>query len=38
MTADMGALWPEEIRLSKSKDNLFVKFDNGSGFKGHSKN
>ena len=29
MTADMGALWPEEIRLSKSKDNLFVKFDNG---------
>ena len=29
MTADMGALWPEEIRLSKSRDNLFVKFDNG---------
>ena len=29
MTADMGALWPEESRLSKSKDNLFVKFDNG---------
>ena len=29
MTAEPNALWPEEIRLSKSKDSLFVKFDNG---------
>ena len=29
MTAEPNALWPEEIRLSKSKDRLFVKFDNG---------
>ena len=29
MIADMSMRWPEEIRLSKSKDNLFVKFDNG---------
>ena len=29
MTAEPNTLWPEEIRLSKSKDRLFVKFDNG---------
>ena len=29
MTAEPIMLWPEEIRLSKSKDRLFVKFDNG---------
>ena len=29
MTAENNTLWPEEIRLSKSKDRLFVKFDNG---------
>ena len=29
MTAGSSALWPQEIRLSKSKDRLFVKFDNG---------
>ena len=29
MTAEPSTLWPEEIRLSKSKDRLFVKFDNG---------
>ena len=29
MTAEPTTLWPEEIRLSKSKDSLFVKFDNG---------
>ncbi len=29
MTAESTTLWPEEIRLSKSKDSLFVKFDNG---------
>ncbi len=29
MTAEPNTLWPEEIRLSKSKDSLFVKFDNG---------
>ena len=29
MTVEPNLLWPEEIRLSKSKDNLFVKFDNG---------
>ena len=29
MTAEPITLWPEEIRLSKSKDRLFVKFDNG---------
>ena len=29
MTVESTELWPEEIRLSKSKDSLFVKFDNG---------
>ena len=29
MTSDTGDLWPEEIRLSKDKDSLFIKFDNG---------
>ena len=29
MTAEPNKLWPEEIRLSKSKESLFVKFDNG---------
>ena len=29
MRAEPTMLWPEEIRLSKSKDSLFVKFDNG---------
>ena len=29
MTAKPTIPWPEEIRLSKSKDSLFVKFDNG---------
>ena len=29
MTTKQDALWPEEIRLSKTKDSLFVKFDNG---------
>ena len=29
MTTEPTAPWPEEIRLSKSKDSLFVKFDNG---------
>ena len=29
MTTELTTLWPEEIRLSKSKDSLFVKFDNG---------
>ena len=29
MTIEPAALWPEEIRLSKTKDSLFVKFDNG---------
>ena len=29
MTAEPTTPWPEEIRLSKSKDSLFVKFDNG---------
>ena len=29
MRAEPTTLWPEEIRLSKSKDSLFVKFDNG---------
>ena len=29
MTTESTALWPEEIRLSKTKDSLFVKFDNG---------
>ena len=29
MTAEPTPLWPEEIRLSNSKDSLFVKFDNG---------
>ena len=29
MTIEPTTLWPEEIRLSKSKDRLFVKFDNG---------
>ena len=29
MTAGSIALWPQEIRLSKGKDRLFVKFDNG---------
>ena len=29
MTAKPNIPWPEEIRLSKSKDSLFVKFDDG---------
>ena len=29
MTIEPAELWPEEIRLSKTKDSLFVKFDNG---------
>ena len=29
MTEESTTLWPQEIRLSKSKDSLFVKFDNG---------
>ena len=29
MTVEPTEPWPEEIRLSKSKDSLFVKFDNG---------
>ncbi len=29
MTVESTTVWPEEIRLSKSKDSLFVKFDNG---------
>ena len=29
MTTERTTLWPEEIRLSKRKDSLFVKFDNG---------
>ena len=29
MTAKPTTIWPEEIRLSKSKDSLFVKFDTG---------
>ena len=29
MTAEPTTPWPEEIRLSKSKDSLFVKFENG---------
>ena len=29
MTVEPITLWPQEIRLSKSKDTLFVKFDNG---------
>ena len=29
MTPTPAAVWPEEIRLSKAKDSLFVKFDNG---------
>tara|TARA_B100000035_G_scaffold230063_1_gene198212 strand:- start:185 stop:565 length:381 start_codon:yes stop_codon:yes gene_type:complete len=29
MTTEPTTPWPEEIRLSKSKDSLFVKFDNG---------
>ena len=29
MTAEPTTLWPEEIRLSKNKDSLFVKFDSG---------
>ena len=29
MTAEPNTLWPEEIRLSKSKNSLFVKFENG---------
>ena len=29
MTTERTTLWPEEIRLSKSKDSLFVRFDNG---------
>ena len=28
MTPTPATVWPEEIRLSKSKDSLFVKFDN----------
>lgn len=29
MTTTAAMLWPEEIRLSKTKDSLFVKFDDG---------
>jgi len=29
MTPTPATVWPEEIRLSKAKDSLFVKFDNG---------
>ena len=29
MTSEPATLWPEEIRLSKRKDSLFVKFDHG---------
>ena len=29
MTPTPAIVWPEEIRLSKAKDSLFVKFDNG---------
>lgn len=29
MTPTPTTVWPEEIRLSKAKDSLFVKFDNG---------
>ena len=29
MTAEPNMLWPQEIRLSRSRNNLFVKFDNG---------
>ena len=29
MTVELTEPWPKEIRLSKSKDSLFVKFDNG---------
>ena len=29
MVAELNRPWPEEIRLSKSKDSLFVKFENG---------
>ena len=29
MTPTPATVWPEEIRLSKTKDSLFVKFDNG---------
>ena len=29
MTSEPTKLWPEEIRLSKTRDSLFVKFDNG---------
>ncbi len=29
MTAEQITLWPKEIRLSKSKDTLFVKFEDG---------
>ena len=29
MTPTPATVWPEEIRLSKAKDSMFVKFDNG---------
>jgi DUF971 family protein len=29
MTPTPAIVWPEEIHLSKAKDSLFVKFDNG---------
>jgi DUF971 family protein len=29
MTSTPATVWPEEIRVSKAKDSLFVKFDNG---------
>ena len=29
MTTEPTTLWPQEIRLSRSRNNLFVKFDNG---------
>ena len=29
MTIESNSVWPQEIRLSKDKDSLFVKFDDG---------
>ena len=29
MTSEPTAFWPEEIRLTKTKDSLFVRFDDG---------
>lgn len=31
--ASVADVWPEEIRLAKSKDQLDVRFDNGTSFK-----